>query len=356
LLADLIERHDRSRFDVTAISFGTGESEVQYRLKDAVDRFVDVDRQSDLEAARVIREFEIDIAVDLMGFAEDSRPGILASRPAPVQVRWLGYPGTSGVDYIDYILADRLVVPADQRSFCSEHVVTLPDTCRPCDNPGIAGRTPSRHEAGLPERGFVFCAFTPATRITPDVFDVWMRLLSAVDESVLWLSTGHSGALANLRALAERRGIYGERIVFAPKLASREDHLARQRLAGLFLDTVPCNAGSAAADALGAGVPVVTCMGETIAGRVAGSMLHAAGLPELATRSLLEYEALAIRLATEPSQLAALKARLAADRETCPLFDMDRFRRHIEAAYASMRQRHLRGDPPKDFAVEAIEA
>ena len=202
----------------------------------------------------------------------------------------------------------------------------------------------------------MFCGFNQATRITPDVFDVWMRLLSGVDDSVLWLSTGHAAASADLRARAERRGIYGERLVFAPKLAAHEDHLARHRLADLFLDTVPCNAHGAAADALRAGLPVVTCKGQTFAGRISESLLHAAGLPELVTDSLAEYEALALKLATEPPLRQGFAAKLTADRDTCPLFDIERFRHHIEAAYATMRERHLRGEPPEDFTVAAIEA
>ena len=356
LLANLIERHDRARFAITAISLRPDDgSEMRTRLKGAFDRFVDVERQSDLEVAKLVRELEIDIAVDLTGFADDSRPGILAWRPAPTQARWLGHPGTTGADYIDYILADRFVMPAEQRSCYCEHIVTLPDSCRPQDLGAIAQRTPTRHEAGLPERGFVFCAFNRAIRITPEIFDVWMRLLSDVDDSVLWLSVGDAAASAHLRAEAEQRGVYGERLVFAPKLPT-SDHLARLRLADLFLDTMPCNAQGEAGDALQTGLPVVTCMGETFAGRVCGSMLHAAGLPDLVTDSLGEYEALALKLATEPPLRQRFAARLAAQRDTCPLFDIDRFRRHMEAAYATMRERHLRGEPPQDFAVTAIEA
>jgi protein O-GlcNAc transferase len=365
LLAGLIERHDRERFATTAISFGRDDgSEMRTHLKSAFDRFVDVEGQSDLDAAKLLRELEIDIAVDLTGFAEVSRPGILAWRPAPIQARWLGHPGTTGADYIDYILADRFVVPAEQRPFYREHVVTLPDSWRADDQGEIALRTPTRHEAGLPLRGFVFCAFNQAIRITPDVFDVWMRLLSRVDDSVLWLSAGHAAASAHLRAEAERRGVYGERLVFAPRLPGNEDqnadqdanHLARHRLAGLFLDTLPCNALGAAGNALRAGLPVVTAMGQTFAGRVCGSMLHAAGLAELVTESLAEYEALALKLATEPALLRGFAAKLAAQRDACAWFDIDRFRRHMEAAYTTMRERHLRGEPPEDFAVSAIEA
>ncbi len=361
LLAGLIERHDRARFAVTVLSFGPDDGGgMRTRLEGASARFVDIGQQSDLEAAKLLRELEIDIAVDLTGFAQDSRPGIMAWRPVPIQARWLGHPLTTGADYIDYIIADRFVVPEEQRSCYRENVVTLPDTCRPIDRGTVAPRTPSRHEAGLPERGFVFCAFNPAIRITPEMFDTWMRLLVHVDDSVLWLSAGHAAAAAHLRAEAERRGVYGERLFFAPKLPGgegrSEDHLARHRLAGLFLDTLPCNAGGAVGDALRAGLPVVTATGETFAGRVCGSMLRAAGLPDLVTGSLAEYETLARKLATEPPLLQEFAAKLAAQRDTCPLFDIDRFGRHLEAAYATMRGRYLSGEPPEDITVTAIEA
>ena len=202
----------------------------------------------------------------------------------------------------------------------------------------------------------MFCSFNQAIKITPDIFDVWMRLLSRIEGSVLWLQAGHPAATANLRTEAARRGVNPDRIVFAPRVPRNEDHLARHRLADLFLDTAPYNAHTSASDALWAGLPIVTCPGETFAGRVAASLLHAVGLPDLVTRSLAEYEALAFKLATEPERLGAVKARLAAQRETCPLFDTDRYRRHVEAAYAAMHERHLRGEPPAHFSVAAIEA
>ncbi len=356
LLAGLIERHDRSRFAPIAISFGPDDdSEMRRRLKGAFERFVDVDERSDLEAAKLIRSLEVDIAVDLMGFTQESRPGILACRPAPVQVAYLGYPGTTGAGTIDYILADRRVVPEEQRPFYSEHVVYLPDSYQPNDRRPIADQAPARTEAGLPERGFVFCSFNQVIKITPDIFDVWMRLLARIEGSVMWLQGGHPAATANLRTEAARRGVDPDRLVFAARVPRNEDHLARHRLADLFLDTAPYNAHTSASDALWAGLPIVTCPGETFAGRVATSLVHAVGLPDLVTHSLAEYEALAFVLATEPERLAAVKARLAAQRETCPLFDTDRYRRHIEAAYATMHERHLRGEPPAHFSVAAIE-
>jgi protein O-GlcNAc transferase len=355
LLAGVIERHDRSRFATIAISLGPDDdSEMRRRLKVAFDQFIDVDQKSDLEAAKLLCALDVDIAVDLMGHTREARPGIFAWRPAPVQVGYLGYPGTAGADCIDYILADRRVVPLEQRSSYSEHVVYLPDSYQPNDWRPIADRTPRRREAGLPDEGFVFCSFNQSFKITPEVFDVWMRLLSRIEGSVLWLQAAHPAAMANLCSEAERRGVKSERIVFAPRLARSEDHLARHRLADLFLDTLPYNAHTSASDVLWAGVPVITCMGDTFAGRVAGSLLHAVGLPNLATHSLAEYEALAYKLATERDLLAAARARLA-QRADLALFDADRFRRHVETAYSTMHERRLRGEAPEHFSVAPIE-
>jgi protein O-GlcNAc transferase len=242
-------------------------------------------------------------------------------------------------------------VPDEDRAFYSERVVYLPDSYQPNERRGIAAETPTRREAGLPERGFVFCCFNQSIKITPEMFYVWMRLLSRFDDSVLWLSSTHATAAANLRDEAVRRGVAAERLVFATRVARKDDHLARHRLADLFLDTLPYNAHASASDALWAGVPVVTCLGRTFAGRVAASLLHAIGLPELVTHSLAEYEALATRLASEPALLAAVRTKLAESRLTCPLFDIARFRRGIEAAYATMYERHRRGEAPDGFAV-----
>ena len=357
LISGMFERHDRSRFETIAISSGDDKpSPIRDRLKRSFDRFFDVNAMSDREVAKLIRELEVDIAVDLNGFTDGSRPDVFAYKPAPVQVNYLGYAGTLGQDYCDYIIADRFVIPEESRGDYAEKVVYLPDSFMVNDaGRKISAQTPSRAEAGLPEKGFVFCCFNNAYKITPDVFDVWMRLLGQVDGSVLWLSRANVHTLSNLRREAQARGIAADRLVFAPRLPLNEDHLARVRLADLFLDTLYYNAHTTAADALWAGVPVLTCPGATFASRVAGSLLGAVALPELITTSPQEYETLALGLARDPARLAALRQRLARNRDACPLFDTDRFTRHIEAAYARMWQRTKRGERPESFAVEPIE-
>jgi protein O-GlcNAc transferase len=355
LAAGLFETHDRSRFETYGLSFGADDpGEMRSRLKAAFDRFVDVQDRSDLEAANILRGLEVDIAIDLMGLTANSRPGIFAARPSPVQVSYLGYAGTTGADYIDYLVADRFAIPPDQHGCFSEKVVYLPDSFQANDaKRRISEGTPSRAEAGLPDHGFVFCCFNNAFKITPDLFDVWMRLLAATEGSVLWLSAGGS-ARDNLRREAQRRGVSPERLVFASKTPRMEDHLARYRLADMFLDTLHFNAHTTASDALWAGLPVLTCAGATYAGRVAGSLLHAVGLPELVTGSLAAYEALALKLTRDPALLASFRQRLARDRDTCPLFDTTRFTRHLEAAYTAMWERQQRGEAPESFAVPTI--
>jgi len=354
LAAGLIERHDRGRFEVTAVSFGRASQDAMHdRLKAAFDRFIDAREISDAEAARQIREFEIDIAVDMQGYTTDCRPGILALRPAPIQVSYLGYPGTMGAAYIDYLLADRIVIPPGEQRWYSEKVVHLPDSYMvTAFSDAVTTAAPSRRAAGLPESGFVFCAFHASYKITPRLFDVWMRLLRAVPGSVIWLRTGNEAAERNLRREAEAREVSADRLVFAGRVP-RADHLARHRLADLFLDTLPYSAHTTAADALWAGLPVLTCPGRAFAGRVAASLVHAAGLPELAVSSLTEYERLALRLATDPAVLSAIKTKLRRSRASCPLFDTDRTRRHIERAYVAMWERWQRGEKPASFFVAA---
>jgi predicted O-linked N-acetylglucosamine transferase (SPINDLY family) len=356
LAAGMFARHDRSRFETFAISFGPDRpGEMRARLKQSFDRFIDANLMSDREIAGMLRDLEVDIAVDLNGFTDGGRPNVFALKPAPVQVNYLGYVGTQ--EYCDYIIADRFVIPEETRVHYAEKVVYLPESfmVNDCDR-AISERVPSRAEAGLPERGFVFSCFNNTYKLTPDVFDVWMRLLHAIDGSVLWLSRANASAQANLRREAEKRGIAGERLAFAPRVERNEDHLARLRLADLFLDTLYYNAHTTAADALWAGVPVLTCPGATFASRVAGSLLDAVGLPELITTSITEYEALALQLACDPQRLAFLRRKLAYNRRRFPLFDTDRFTRHIEAAYATMRERAERGEPPQSFAVAPIES
>jgi protein O-GlcNAc transferase len=358
LIAGLFEQHDRTRFEVFGVGYGPDDpGKTRARLRRGFDRFIDVDRHSDQEAASLLRELEIDIAVDLMGLTGNSRLGIFALRPSPIHVSYLGYAGTTGASYIDYIIGDRFLIPTDQHKYFSEKVALLPECFQVNDaRRPIAAHPPSRREAGLPDHGFIFCCFNNAAKITPDIFDVWMRLLHEVDGSILWLAPTESGARGNLAREAARRGVSPDRLVFAPRLQHQEDHLARHRLADLFLDTRYFNAHTTASDALWAGLPVLTCPGVTYASRVAGSLLNGIGLAELIASSLLDYEALALKLARDPLLLASLKQKLARNRKSYPLFDTKRFARHIEAAYVTMLERSRRGDPPESFAVAPMEA
>jgi protein O-GlcNAc transferase len=356
LIAGLLEHHDRSRFEVTGLSFGPGQnSAMRSRIVCAFERFIDVQTQSDAEIADLMRRLEIDIAVDLMGYTQGARLGILGRRPAPIQVNYLGYPGTVGATFIDYICADPTVIPIEHFDFYNERVIWLPDSYQANDDKRqTSGHKPSRAQCGLPEDAFVFCCFNRAYKITPEIFDIWMRLLTAKPNSVLWLLETNAKAVANLRGRAQQRGIAPNRLIFAPNMA-QADHLARSKHADLFLDTLPYNAHTTASDALWAGLPVVTCLGETFAARVAASLLHAVGLPELIAASLEDYEALALKLAGEPYFLAAIKTELALNRDTCPLFDTDRITRHIESAYTTMWERHQSGQAPAAFAVKPLE-
>jgi predicted O-linked N-acetylglucosamine transferase (SPINDLY family) len=355
LTVGLFEHHDKSRFEVTGIAIGpTDDSPLRRRLENAFEYFLDASNRTEADIANVIRNREVDIVVDLMGHTQYSQLGILARRPAPIQVHYLGYPGTLGTSYIDYLLADSTVVPDEHRPFYSEHVVWLPDSYFASDNRRtIASHTPTRQEAGLPENGFVFCSFNNAYKITPKIFRIWLRLLQATPDSVLWLSQADSIAQNNLRREAERGGVSAQRLIFAPKLPEISDHLARHRLADLFLDTLPYNAHTTASDALWAGLPVLTCLGETFAGRVAASLLRAVGLAELVTSSLEDYETLALKLARDAARLSKIKDKLACNRDTYPLFNTARFTRHIEAAYTMMWQANQDGRATAPFAVKS---
>jgi len=356
LLAGLIEEHDRSRFKILGVSLGAvTPSAMRSRITGAFDEFTDAGRKEDREVAGLLRHLEVDIAVDLMGFTHESRPGIFALRPAPVHVNYLGFPATMGADYIDYVIADRFVIPAEHRGHYRENIAYMPDCFQANDAKRSMGEQPrTRAEAGLPESGFVFCAFSNSYKITPAMFDVWMRLLRQVDGSVLWLLGGSGAVEANLRREAHGRGIAPDRLIFAARLGYA-DYLRRYQLADLFLDTTPFNAGATASDALWAGLPLITCAGEAFAGRMAGSLLHAVGLPQLVAASLQDYERITLRLATDRAAIEAVKVKLAQNRATCALFDTARFRRHIESAYQTMWQRHQAGEPPASFAVEPVE-
>jgi len=349
LMAGLYERHDRSRFEVIAVDNGSADrSAMSARLKQAFDQWIDIGDLRDVEAAEKIRAAGIDILVNLNGYFGKLRMDVFAQRPAPLQVNYLGFPGTMGAPYIDYIIADRVVIPPDEERFYDEQVVTLPGCYQVNDDRGrpIAPR-PTRTEAGLPSRGFVFCNFNQSYKLTPGVFASGMRILNRVEDSVLWLLEGPAPYADNVAGHAREHGVAPERILFAPDRPT-DRHLARMQLADLFLDGLPYNAHTTGSDALWAGVPLLTRRGTTFPGRVAASLLYAAGLPELVTDSAQTYEDMAVRLASDPQAFQQIKSRLTRD---CPLFDTDLFRRNIEAAYLRMWEIWLAGEKPRAFAV-----
>jgi len=357
LMAGALERHDRERFEISAIALRPAEaSPMGTRVRSAVERFVDVSAMNDREVVELLRSLEIDIAVDLTGYTQGYRPQILAAGVAPVQVSYLGYPGTMGGSFIDYLIADDFIVPADRRAQYAEAIAYLPECFQANDDRRVvAARRFTRAEEGLPEEALVLCCLNNSHKINPPMFDVWMRVLAGAPQAVLWL-LGHGNHVhGHLRREAAARGIDPARLVFAARLPYPE-HLARLRLADLFLDTLPFNAGATASDALWAGVPVLTCAGDAYAARMAGSLLRAIGLAELVTTSLADYEALALRLAASPALLAGWRTRLAANRSCTPLFDTARFTAHLEAAYLEMWGRHERGEAPSSFAVRPIIA
>jgi len=352
LMAGMFECHDSSRFETTAISWGhDDDSAIRKRIKKSFERFIDVEKEDQGKIAQLLRELEIDIAVDLMGFTEESRTHVMAARPAPIQVNYLGYVGTTGTQYIDYIIADRVLIPRDQDEFYSEKIVCLPNSFQVNDRDRrIGDKVFARRDAGLPQDAFVFCCFNNVYKITPDVFDSWMRILRRVDRSVLWLVAGNSIVERNLRNEAAGRAVDPERLIFAQRLPLAE-HQARLRMADLFLDTLPYNAGTTAADALWAGLPVLTRIGTALAGRMAASVLTAIGLPELIASTPEAYEMIAVDLATHPEKNAAIKRKLADRRLTAPLFDTELFTRHIEAAYIAMYDRYQAGLAPAHIAI-----
>ena len=354
LIAGLIETHDRGTFDVTAVSFSRDDgSPLRQRIIKAFDHFKDVRAMTDADVARWLRVQEIDIAVDLKVHTEGARAGILAHRPCPVQVNYLGYPGTIGAPWLDYIIGDAVVLPFSDQNFYNEKIVHLPHCYQANDaRRAIAESVPGRAEAGLPQKAFVFCCFNAAWKITPAIFDVWMRLLKAVPGSVLWLLEDNLSMPGHLRAEAGARGVDVARLVFAPR-AEPASHLARHRLADLFLDTLPYGAHTTASDALWTGLPLLTCLGRRFDGRVAASLLKTIGLSELVTTSLDEYEALALALARDPERLAGLRARLAANRLSSPLYDVAKFTRYLEAAYRCMMEVSRQGGKQQGFAVPA---
>lgn len=351
----LFEQHDRTRFDTYGVCVQRPpleESPLRERLKGAFGHFIETGHRSDGEVAKLLCDREIDIAVDLGGYTDKARPEILSWRPAPITVSYLGYPGTLGATYIDYVVADGRVIPQGSEQFFAERIVRLADCFMPSDvNDFAVNKNCTRREAGLPPEGFVFCAFNRSNKLTPQMFDIWMRLLSQIEGSVLWLSVEHPKAQENLKIEAKTRGVDPARLIFAARLSERDAYFACAALADLYLDSFPYGGHATANDFLRSGVPLVTCMGRSFASRVAGSMLTAIGAEEAITSDLGAYEALALTLARAPERLAAIRNKLARNKTSYPLFNTARLARHLETAYARMWDLHLQGRQPESFSI-----
>lgn len=346
LMSDMFEQHDREKFEIIGICYGQpSQDELRIRAAEKFDQFIEVHNKTDSEIGQIIRSLEVDIAIDLKGHTGDSRLGIFATHPAPIQVHYLGYPGTTGAHFIDYLIADATLIPKEHQSDYTEKIVYLPDSYQVNSQSNVTIRiTDSRSDHGLPEQAFVYCCFNNNWKITPDIFAIWMRILDRVEGSVLWLLKENEAAAANLIKEAASSGVNPNRLVFADILPINQ-HLSRHKHADLFLDTAHCNAHTTASDALRVGLPLLTVLGETYAGRVAASLLNALGMSELILQSLDEYEELAINLASNPVMLSEIKWKLSANRQTAPLFDTVRLTRNLECAYEQMVTRHQQGLP-----------
>ena len=351
LIAGVIEAHDRARFEIVGYDLaGAAEDDYRRRLKAAFDDFVPVRDLSNEAAARRIAEDRADIVVDLNGWTSGNRAGVLAMRPAPLQMQWLGYAGTLGAPWIDYIVADRVLIPPEDERFYSEKAIRLPDTYQPNDDKRPVGEAKARRDHGLPDGDFVFCSFSQSYKIGREIFEVWLDLLRAVPHSVLWLIASPEPAMAALQAHAAARGIATDRLIFAP-IAPSPDHRARIRHADLALDCFPYGSHTTGSDALHAGVPLVALKGDTFASRVSASLLQAAGLPELITPTIEDYRSLCLRLAREKDALSALRARIASHVRSSPLFDTAAFTRGLERAFETAWERHVSGAPPQSFDI-----
>lgn len=345
LATELMEQHDRRHFTVHAYSYGVDDGSAERRRWQQVcDHFLDIRVLSMHEAAERIHADGIDILVDLTGFTQSSRSGILSLRPTPIQVNWLGYPGSMGAPFVDYLISDAFITPPDQAQHYRERLMLMPDTYQPNDRQRPMAAIPTRADCGLPADALVLCCFNQTFKITPQLFGIWMNVLRETPAGVLWLLECNQWARENLLREAAARGIAQQRLIFAPR-APIDQHLARHRCADLFLDTLPYNAHTTTSDALWMGLPVLTCAGDTFAGRVAGSLLHAAGIPELVTESLADYQAQALRLTAQPQRLRELRALLDNTRDSMPLFDSARFARHLERNYRAMWAAYSAGPP-----------
>jgi protein O-GlcNAc transferase len=351
LTAELYELHNKNKFEIIAFSFGVDDkSEMRSRLSKAFNRFFDVSGMSDLEIAKLARELQIDIAVDLGGHTQDSGTGIFSYRAAPIQISYIGYLGNMGAEYYDYLLADKTIIPDNSQKFYSEKIVYLPSYQVNDRMRIISEKQFTRAELGLPDTGFIFCCFNNNYKILPPTFDGWIRILNAVEGSVLFLYADNEWAKANLIKEAGLHGIDSVRLIFGGRIPA-EEYLARYRVCDLFLDTFPYNAGTTASDALWVGLPVLTLMGQSFASRIAASLLRAIGLPELVTTSRAEYEGLAIELAMNPNKLAEIKFKLTSNRLTAPLFDTPLFTKNLEAAYIQMYERYQAGLVPEHILI-----
>jgi len=354
LKTELYELHDRKQFEIYAFSFGPDtKDEMNLKIKAGVDHFHDVHMMLDKDLAILSRSLEIDIAVDLGGFTQDSRTGVFALRAAPIQVNYLGYPGTMATSYMDYLIADHTLIPEEKKHHYLEKIAYMPNSFMVNDTKTkLSNRIFTRVEAGLPTNEFVFCCFNNHYKITPNIFIGWMRILKAVEGSVLWLTNGNSTAVINLKKEAKKNGVDESRLIFAPRLDSMKDHLNRIQLSDLFIDTLPYNAHATSSDALRMGLPVLTCIGNSFASRVAASLLNAVNLPELITTTQEQYESLAIQLATHPEKLKIIKDKLVNNLPTAPLYDTPLFTQQLESAYSIMYERYQKGLDPDYIYVK----
>ena len=352
LMVRMLERHDRSKFEIYAFSYGQEiNDKMRSRLVSAVDYFIDIQSMSTDAVHKCVEDKKIDIAIHRNGYTKDSKTNLFSSRLAPVQINYLGYPGTLGADFMDYIVADPIVIPEDKRQHYSEQIIYLPHTYQPNDNTrAISQKVQTKENMGLPSDGFIFCCFNNNYKISPKEFDIWMRLMGKVEGSVLWLLKSNKWTEHNLKREVEARGLSSDRVIFAERVENSE-HLARHRLADLFLDTFNCNAHTTASDALWAGLPVVTKLGKGFAARVAGSLLSAVGLPELITHDEEAYEALILKLATKPKKLDTIKKKLEVNRLSQPLFNTEQYTKHLENGYLQAYQRYFNGKEPDTIIV-----
>jgi len=357
LVAELFELHDRNSFEIIAFSFNKNrnafkEKFITDRLKNSFDQFIDVEDLSDKEVVSLSRKIGIDIAVDLQGKTLGARPRIFNYRAAPIQVNYLGYPGTTGSQYVDYIIADNIVIPKNNKNFFSEKIVYLPNSYQVNDSKKkISEKKFTRSEIGLPKTGFIFCCFNQNAKITPAIFNLWMNILKKVDGSILWLLEEDAVANNNLKKEAINKGVSSDRIIFSKRIDIKE-HLSRISIADLFLDTFPYNAHTTASDSLWAGVPILSYQGQSFQSRVAASLLNSIDAKELIVNSITEYESLSVELALNPLKLKIIRDKIQKNRLTKPLFNTFLYAGHLEKAYKRMYEIYQKNLPPDHIYIK----